>query len=54
MNLCQRNEYRLSLIHIYFDDSCLAEASYEEFIKGMSSLTEKEKEALLADLAGIE
>ena len=37
-----------------FDDSCPAEASYEEFIKGMSSLTEKEKEALLADLAEIE
>lgn len=37
-----------------FDDSCPAEASYEEFIKGMSSLTEKEKEALLADLAGVE
>ena len=37
-----------------FDDVCQAEASYEEFIKGMSSLTEKEKEALLADLAEIE
>ena len=37
-----------------FDDSCPAEASYEEFIKGMSSLTEKEKSALLADLAEIE
>ena len=37
-----------------FDDSCTAEASYEEFIKGMSSLTEKEKAALLADLAEIE
>ena len=37
-----------------FDDSCPAEASYEEFIKGMSSLTEKEKAALLADLAEIE
>ena len=37
-----------------FDDSCLAEASYEEFIKGMSSLTEKEKSALLTDLAEIE
>ena len=37
-----------------FDDSCTAEASYEEFIKGMSSLTEKERSALLADLAEIE
>ena len=37
-----------------FDDSCPAEASYEEFIKGMSSLTEQEKSALLADLAEIE
>lgn len=37
-----------------FDDSCPAEGSYEEFIRGMSSLTEKEKEALLADLAEIE
>ena len=37
-----------------FDDTCPAEASYEEFIKGMSSLTEKEKSALLADLAEIE
>ena len=37
-----------------FDDVCPTEASYEEFIKGMSSLTEKEKEALLADLAEIE
>ena len=37
-----------------FDDICPAEGSYEEFIKGMSSLTEKEKEALLADLAGVE
>ena len=37
-----------------FDDSCPAEESYEEFIRGMSSLTEKEKEALLADLAEIE
>lgn len=37
-----------------FDDSCPAESSYEEFIKGMSSLTEKEKSALLADLAEIE
>ena len=37
-----------------FDDSCPAEASYEETIKGMNSLTEKEKSALLADLAEIE
>lgn len=37
-----------------FDDVCPAEESYEESIKGMSSLTEKEKEALLADLAEIE
>ena len=37
-----------------FDDSCPAESSYEEFIKGMSSLTEKDKSALLADLAEIE
>ena len=37
-----------------FDDACPAEESYEEFIKGMSSLTEKEKEALLADLAELE
>ena len=33
---------------------CAAEESYEESIKGMSELTEKEKEALLADLAEIE
>ena len=37
-----------------FDDTCPAEESYEEFIKGMSLLTEKEKSALLADLAEIE
>ena len=37
-----------------FDDTCPAEGSYEEFIKGMSSLTEKGKTALLADLAEIE
>ena len=37
-----------------FDDTCPAEASYEEFIKGMSSLTEQEKSVLLADLAEIE
>ena len=37
-----------------FDDACPTEGSYEDSIKGMSSLTEKEKEALLADLAEIE
>ena len=37
-----------------FDDACPAEESYEESIRGMSSLTEKEKAALLADLAEIE
>ena len=37
-----------------FDDNCPAEESYVESIKGMSSLTEKEKEALLADLAELE
>ena len=37
-----------------FDDACPAEESYEEFIKGMSSLSEQEKSALLADLAEIE
>ena len=37
-----------------FDDACPAEESYEESIKGMSSLTEKEKEALLYDLAELE
>ena len=36
-----------------FDDACPTEGSYEDFIKGMSSLTEKEKTAL-ADLAEIE
>ena len=44
----------LELNEADFDDSCTAEASYEEFIKGMSSLTEKERSALLADLAEIE
>ena len=44
----------LELNEADFDDVCPAEASYEEFIKGMSSLTEKEKETLLADLAEIE
>ena len=37
-----------------FDDVCPAEESYAESIKSMRSLTEKEKEALLADLAEIE
>lgn len=37
-----------------FDDTCPAEESYVESIKGMSSLTEKEKETLLADLAELE
>ena len=37
-----------------FDDTCPAEESYEESIKGMSSLSELEKSALLADLAEIE
>lgn len=44
----------LELNEADFDDSCTAEVSYEEFIKGMSSLTEKERSALLADLAEIE
>ena len=44
----------LELNEADFDDACPAEASYEEFIKGMSSLTEKERSALLADLAEIE
>ena len=44
----------LELNEAVFDDICPAEASYEESIKGMSSLTEKEKEALLTDLAEIE
>ena len=44
----------LELNEADFDDVCPTEASYEEFIKGMSSLTEKEKETLLADLAEIE
>ena len=37
-----------------FDDTCPAEEAYEEFVKEMSSLTEQEKAALLADLAEIE
>ena len=44
----------LELNEADFDDVCPAEESYEEFIKGMSSLTEKEKSALLTDLAEIE
>ena len=44
----------LELNEADFDDTCPAEISYEETIKGMSSLAEKEKEALLADLAEIE
>ena len=44
----------LELNEADFDDTCPAEASYEETIKGMNSLTEKEKSALLADLAEIE
>ena len=44
----------LDLKEADFDDTCAAEESYEETVKGMSSLTEKEKAALLADLAEIE
>ena len=44
----------LELNEADFDDICPAEGSYEEFIKGMSSLSEQEKTALLADLAEIE
>lgn len=44
----------LELNEADFDDTCPAEISYEKTIKGMSSLAEKEKEALLADLAEIE
>ena len=44
----------LELNEADFDDTCQAEVSYEETIKGMNSLTEKEKSALLADLAEIE
>ena len=43
----------LELNEADFDDACPAEESYAESIKGMSSLTEKEKAALLADLAEI-
>ena len=44
----------LELNEAYFDDACPAEESYAESIKSMRSLTEKEKAALLADLAEIE
>ena len=44
----------LELNEADFDDICPAESSYEEFIKGMSSLSEQEKTVLLADLAEIE
>ena len=44
----------LELNEADFDDVCPTEASYEEFIKGVSSLSEQEKSALLADLAEIE
>lgn len=44
----------LELNEADFDDACPAEESYADSIKGMSSLTEKEKAALLADLAEIE
>ena len=43
----------LELNEADFDDACPAEESYAESIRGMSSLTEKEKAALLADLAEI-
>ena len=44
----------LALNEADFDDACPAEESYAESIKSMRSLTEKEKAALLADLAEIE
>ena len=44
----------LELNEADFDDACPAEESYAESIKSMRSLTEKEKVALLADLAEIE
>ena len=44
----------LELNEADFDDACPAEESYAESIKSMRSLTEKEKTALLADLAEIE
>ena len=43
----------LELNEADFDDACPAEESYAESIKRMSSLTEQEKAALLADLAAI-
>ena len=43
----------LELNEADFDDACPAEESYAESIKSMRSLTEKEKTALLADLAEI-
>ena len=44
----------LELNEADFDDACPAEESYAESIKSMRSLTEKEKAALLADLAEME
>lgn len=44
----------LELNEVDFDDACPAEESYADSIKSMRSLTEKEKAALLADLAEIE
>ena len=44
----------LELNEADFDDACPAEESYADSIKSMRSLTEKEKAALLADLAEIE
>ena len=44
----------LELNEADFDDAYPAEESYAESIKSMRSLTEKEKAALLADLAEIE
>ena len=44
----------LELNEADFDDACPAEESYADSIKGMRSLTEKEKADLLADLAEIE
>lgn len=44
----------LELNEADFDDACPAEESYAESIKSMHSLTEKEKAALLADLAEME
>ena len=42
------------LNEVDFDDACPAEESYAESVKSMRSLTEKEKAALLADLAEME